>query len=68
MTTVQQELYEIITRIEPDDAAFILKFIKRFVLQDDIATGDDLEAIKTAREQYRKGEYTSLADYDKTRN
>lgn len=68
MTTVQQELYDIIARIEPDDAAFILNFIKRFVLEDDLATGDDLEAIKTAREQFRKGEYIPLTDYEKTRN
>lgn len=68
MTTAQQELYDIIARIEPEDAVFILNFIKRFVLDDDVVTGDDLEAIKTAREEYRKGEIISLADYDKTRN
>jgi hypothetical protein len=59
MTTAQQELYDIIARIEPDDALFILNFIKRFVLEDDVVSGDDLEAIKTAREQFHKGEYSA---------
>lgn len=68
VTTTQQELVDIIAKMEPDDAAFMLDFIKRFVLKDDLATRDDLKVIQTAREQYRNGEYITLTDYDKTRN
>lgn len=55
MTTIKKQLAEVIDYLPEQEQILLFEIAKRFV-PDDIATSEDLEAIKTAREEYTKGE------------
>ena len=61
MSPIRNQLVDMIDCLTEQEQIILLEVVKRFV-PDDIATADDLEAIKAAREEYSAGETVSHAD------
>lgn len=58
MSPVKNQLVHVIDCLSEADLALLLEIAKRFV-PDDMATVEDLQAVSTAREEYKKGETVS---------
>ena len=55
MSPVREQLDAMIDCLPEQEQILLLEIVKRFI-PDDIATADDLRAIKTARAEYTKEE------------
>lgn len=55
MLSVRKQLFDTIDCLSEQEQLLLLEIAIRFV-PDDIATPDDLEAIRVAREEYERGE------------
>ncbi len=55
MSPIRDQLVGVIDCLPEMEQSLLLEIARRFV-SDDVATADDLEAIKTAREEYASGE------------
>ncbi len=61
MSPIKNQLLEIIDYMPMREQILLLEIAQRFV-PDDIATPDDLAAIKAARSEYQNGETISHED------
>lgn len=61
MSPIRSQLLEIIDCMPEQEQILLFEIAKRFV-SDDIATADDLQAIKEAREEYAEGKTVSHSD------
>ncbi len=65
MSPVKEQLFGIIDYLSESKQALLLALAKEFLSDaDDIATPDDLEAIRIAREEYDRGETIPFEDID----
>ncbi len=55
MSPIRKQLDEMIDCLPEPEQVLLFEIVKRFV-PDDVATADDLAAIKAAREEYARGE------------
>lgn len=55
MLTVRKQIDEMLDYIPEREQLIIFEIVKRFA-PDDVATADDLEAIKEARQEYASGQ------------
>ena len=58
MSPVRKQLDVMIDSLTEQDQALLLKIVERLI-PDDVATPEDLEAIREAREEYARGETVS---------
>lgn len=58
MSPIRNQLVEMIDCLPEQEQVIVFEIVKRFV-PDDVATADDLQAIKEAREEYVRGETVS---------
>ena len=63
MSAVKSQLIQTIEYLPESEIALLLEIARRFV-PDDVATADDLEAIRIAHEEYAKGETLSSDEID----
>ncbi len=56
MSPVKTQLVSMIEYIPETELSLLLEIARRFI-PDDIATAEDLEAIRIADEEYARGEY-----------
>jgi len=63
MSPVRERLVGMIDCLAEPEQLLMLEIIKRFV-PDDIATPDDLEAIRIADEEFARGEFVRHEDID----
>jgi hypothetical protein len=56
MSPVKTQLVGMIDRMPDEELSLLLEIARRFI-PDDIATLEDLEAIRIADEEYARGEY-----------
>lgn len=61
MSPVREQLVGVIDCLPETEQQLLLEIARRF-LADDVATPDDLEAIRIAREEYARGETVSHED------
>lgn len=57
MSPIRKQLNEMIDCLPEQEQILLLEIVRRFV-PDDVATADDLQAIKAADEEYENGEMT----------
>ena len=55
MSPIREQLVSMIDCLPESEQSLLLEIVKRF-LPDDVATPDDLEAIREARAEYAAGE------------
>ena len=55
MSPIREQLVDVIDCLPEAEQQLLLEIARRF-LPDDVATPDDLEAIRTAHEEYARGE------------
>lgn len=60
MSPIRNQLVEMIDCLPEQEQVLIFEIVKRFV-PDDVATADDLRAIKEAHEEYTRGETVNHA-------
>ena len=63
MSPVRNQLVEMIDCLPEQEQILLLEIVKRFV-PDDIATEDDAEAVRMAKEDYARGETIDHNDID----
>lgn len=63
MMPIREQLVTVIDCLPEAEQALLLEIAQRF-LPDDVATPDDLEAIRIAREEYARGEFYTDEDID----
>jgi len=63
MTINKQHLHELIDAIEPTEFETLYRVLIRFV-PDDIATPDEVEAIRIGQAEFERGETVSFNDVD----
>ena len=63
MASIRNQLIEMIDCLPDQDQALVFEIVKRF-MPDDIATADDIRAIRSAREEYIRGETIDHSDID----
>lgn len=63
MSPIRNQIVEMIDYLPEQEQILIFEIVKRFV-PDDMATPDDLLAIKEAREEYMQGKTTNHNDID----
>jgi len=61
MSPIKNQLLNMIDCLSEQEQILIMELVKR-IIPDDIATSDDLSAIKTAKYEYKRGEMTSHDD------
>lgn len=61
MAPVKEQLVRVIDCLPETEQKLLLEIARRF-LADDVATSDDIEAVRTAREEYDRGEYYTDSD------
>lgn len=61
MSPIREQLVGVIDCLPETEQQLLLEIARRF-LADDVATSDDLEAIRIAREEYARGETVSHED------
>ena len=64
MSPVRNELVDMIDNLSDAQQLLLYELVSQFVADDDIATVDDIAAIKAAREEYANGETVNLKDLD----
>ena len=63
MSPVREQLVGMIDCLAEQEQLLMLEILKRFI-PDDIATLDDLEAIRIADEEFARGEFVRHEDID----
>lgn len=63
MASIRNQLIEMIDCLPDQDQALVFEIVKRF-MPDDIATADDIRAIRAAHEEYVRGETIDHSDID----
>ena len=63
MSPVKEQIISMIDCLEEQEQLLVLEILKRFI-PDDIATPDDLEAIRIADEEFARGEFIRHEDID----
>ena len=63
MSPIKNQLAEAIDILPETEQRLLLEIAKRFI-SDDVATADDLAAIRAAREEYANGETVSHSAID----
>ena len=63
MSPIKNQLAEVIDILPETEQRLLLEIAKRFI-SDDVATADDLAAIRAAREEYANGETVSHSAID----
>ena len=58
MSPIKNQLVDVIDVLPETEQLLLLEIAKRFI-SDDVATVDDLEAIRAAREEFARGETVS---------
>ncbi len=61
MLPIREQLVTVIDCLPETELALLLEVARRFI-PDDVATADDLEAIRIARKEYENGETISHDD------
>ena len=61
MSPVKNQLIDMIDFLSEQEQLLMIEIVKRFI-PDDVATPDDLEAIRIADEEYSRGEMTRHED------
>lgn len=61
MAPVKEQLARVIDCLPETEQQLLLEIACRF-LPDDVATPDDIEAVRIAREEYARGEYYTDSD------
>lgn len=61
MAPVKEQLVRVIDCLPETEQKLLLEIARRF-LADDVATSDDIEAVRAAREEYARGEYYTDSD------
>ncbi len=61
MLPIREQLVTVIDYLPETELALLLEVARRFI-PDDVATADDLEAIRIARKEYENGETISHDD------
>ena len=61
MSPIKNQLVNVIDVLPEAEQLLLLEIAKRFI-SDDVATADDLEAIRSAREEFEHGETVSHED------
>ncbi|MCL2030231.1 MAG: hypothetical protein FWG93_01665 [Oscillospiraceae bacterium] len=63
MSPVRNQLDAMIDCLPDTEQTLLLEIVKRF-LPDDVATPEDLEDIRTANEEFARGEFVRAKDID----
>jgi len=63
MVALVEQINTMVEQLHEPEQVLVLEIVKRF-LPDDVATPDDLIAIASAREEYRRGETVRHDDID----
>ena len=63
MSAVRNRLVDMIDYLPEQEQLIIFEIVKRFI-PDDVATPEDLADIKTANEEFERGEFVSHEDID----
>ena len=63
MSPIKNQLADVIEILPETEQRLLLEIAKRFI-SDDVATADDLAAIRAAREEYANGETVSHSAID----
>ncbi|GHV18763.1 hypothetical protein FACS18949_18190 [Clostridia bacterium] len=64
MAPITEKISALVNLLPLGEQTLVFEIVKRFV-PDDMATPEDLAAIKAAREEYKRGETLDLSDIAK---
>lgn len=62
MSPIRNQLVDMIDTLPETEQLLILEIVKRMAVDDDIATVDDIAAIKAAEQEYKNGETVNHND------